>query len=251
MHVRAVPGTLQGGGAPFESTHWSVVLLAAQSQSPQSAQTALATFCQMYWPPLYTFVRRRGHPPSDAQDLVQAFFAHMLEEDTLSRASRERGRLRTFLLGSLQNFLANEYHHSQRLKRGGGQQIVSMDDQLVAAEAAIVGTALTDEAAGYDKSWASAVVKQAWERLESAMIAEGKKELIGVLKPFVLGGVATPLSQESAAAGLRMPISSFRNALLRLRQRYRDSLRAEVARTVSDATEIDEETHYLFRVLLS
>ena len=126
-----------------------------------------------------------------------------------------------------------------------------MDDQLVAAEAALVGTSLTDEAAGYDKTWASAVVKQAWERLEKAMIAEGKKELISALKPFVLGGVAVPPSQEEAAVGLRMPISSFRNALLRLRQRYRENLRAEVARTVSDVSEIDDETHYLFRVLLS
>jgi DNA-directed RNA polymerase specialized sigma24 family protein len=226
-------------------------VLAAQSQSPESAQAALATFCQMYWPPLYTFVRRRGHQPNDAQDLVQAFFAHMLEENTLSRASRERGRLRTFLLGSLQNFLANEYHHSQRLKRGGGRQIVSMDDQLIAAEAAIVASSPTDETAGYDKNWASAVLKQAWERLENAMIAGGKKELIDVLKPFVLGGVAVPPSQEEAAAGLRMPISSFRNALLRLRQRYRECLRAEVARTVSDTSEIDEETHYLLRVLVS
>lgn len=211
----------------------------------------MTTFCQMYWPPLYTFVRRRGHSPSDAQDLVQAFFAHMLEQDVLSRASRDRGKLRTFLLGSLQNFLANEYHRSQRLKRGGGHQIVSMDDQLVAVEAAFVGATPTDEAAGYDKLWASAVFRQAWEQLEDAMVAEGKTELIAALKPFVLGGAALPPSQEQAAAGLGMPISSFRNALLRLRHQYRERLRSEVARTVYRTSEIDEETHYLFRVLLA
>ena len=101
--VKAIPGTLREGGAPFRSTHWSVVLLAAQSQSLEAARQALAIFCQDYWPALYAFLRRRGHSPSDAQDLTQSFFAHLLEAETLTRASREKGRLRTFL-GSVAKF---------------------------------------------------------------------------------------------------------------------------------------------------
>ena len=251
MRVKSVPGTLQEGGAPFEPTHWSVIMLAAQSQSPEAAQAALAKFCQAYWPPLYTFLRRRGHVPSDAQDLVQAFITHLFEQKTLARASQDKGRLRTFLLGSLQHFLANEHDHSQALKRGGGKQIVSMDDRLFAAEAAVVASSQMDESTGYDKNWAATLVSQAWERLHRTMVLEGKKELIDALRPFVVGGATVPPSQEVVAARLGLPISTLRSSLLRLRRRYRDILRDEVARTVADPAEIDEEMHHLFRVLLA
>ncbi len=182
---------------------------------------------------------------------MQAFFAHLLEQKTLARADREKGRLRTFLLGSLQNFLANEYDRAQTLKRGGGRQIVSLDDQLVAAEAAVVATGDLDEGTRYDKHWAAALISQSWERLHAAMVREGKKGLIDELRPFVVGGPASLPSQEDVAARLGMPISTFRNSLLRLRKRYRETLREEVARTVADTGEIDEEMSYLFRVLLS
>ncbi len=249
--VKGVPGTLREGGAAFASTHWSVVLLAAQSQPPVTAQAALTNFCQAYWPPLYTFLRRRGHSPTDAQDLTQAFFVHLLEQNTLARASREKGRLRTFLLGSLQHFLANEHDRAQAFKRGGGKQIVSMNDQLVEAEAAMLATVPGDEAGRYDHHWAASLVQRAWEQLDAAMVAEGKKELIEALKPFVVGGAVAPPDQHDVAARLRMPISTFRNSLHRLRQRYRESVRSEVARTVTGPSEIDEEMHYLVRVLLA
>ena len=246
-----MPGTLQEGGAAFASTHWTVVLLAAQSQSPDAAHAALTNFCQSYWPPLYSFLRRRGHSSTDAQDLVQAFFVHLLDQKTLARADRDKGRLRTFLLGSLQNFLANEYDRAQTLKRGGGRQIVSLNDQMFAAEAAVVAAGDLDEGTRYDKHWAASLISQTWERLHTAMAQEGKKPLIDELRPFVVGGAASPPSQEDAAARLGMPISTFRNSLLRLRKRYRETLREEVARTVADAGDIDEEMAYLFRVLLS
>ena len=110
--VKAIPGTLQEGGRPFDTTHWSVVVLAAQSQLHQEARPALIDFCQAYRPPLYAFLRRQGCASSDAQDLTQGFFAHLLEHDTLHRVSRARGKLRIFLLGSLQHYLANEYDHA-------------------------------------------------------------------------------------------------------------------------------------------
>lgn len=249
--VKGVPGTLQEGGAAFRTTHWTVVLLAAQSQSAESAQAALTRFCQDYWPPLYAFLRRRGHAPNDAQDLTQGFFVHLLEGHTLARADREKGRLRTFLLGSLQHFLANEYDRAQTLKRGGGKQIVSMDDHLAEAEAAILVAGDADDTGCYDQTWAATLVSRAWERLHTAFVGEGKGQLLEELKPFVVGGSATPPNQQETAARLDLPISTLRTHLQRLRQRYRDALRLEVARTVSKPAEVDEELQYLYRILMA
>ena len=228
-----------------------MVLLAVQSQSPEAAQRGLTEFCQAYWPPLYAFLRRRGHPSADAQDLTQGFFAHLLEQDTLNRASREKGRLRTFLLGSLQHFLANEYDRKQTLKRGGGQQILSMDDHLVAAEASLVNAGQFDDTSCYDQTWAVTLVSRAWEHLRDEFAAEGKARWLEELKPFVVGGTAAPPSQEEVATRLGLPISTLRTSLQRLRERYRAALRGEVARTVADPSEIDEELRYLYQLLMA
>ena len=249
--MKAVPGTLQEGGAPFRSTHWTVVLLAARSQSEEAARGALASLCQTYWPPLYTFLRRRGRSPSEAQDLTQGFVAHLIKHNTLSHATPERGQLRTFLLGSLQNFLANEHDRATALKRGGGQPVVSLDDHLVEAEAALGTVARGEEIKGYDRHWAANLVGRAWTELYRALVAEGKKDWAEAFRPFLLGGAAPLPSQEDVAARLGMPIATFRNALWRLRQRYRESIRAEVAHTVGDPSQIDEEMRYLLQVLLS
>jgi len=145
--TKPVPGTLQEGGAPFETTHWTVVLQAGNADSVEATRKALATFSEAYWPPLYTFVRRHGYPPADAQDLIQGFFVHLFEQNTLSRADREKGRLRTFLLGSLQNYLLKERERMRAIKRGGQHHFVSLDLHLPHAEAAMHATAhLTDAA---------------------------------------------------------------------------------------------------------
>jgi RNA polymerase sigma-70 factor (ECF subfamily) len=240
---------LQEGGAPFHTTHWTLVLRARQTQSDTSAQKALSNFCEAYWPPLYAFLRHRGHASPEAQDLVQGFFAHMLQQNTLSRADQEKGRLRTFLLGSLQNFLFNEYDRARALKRGGGQKIVSIDDHLPEAEASMMATMHLTDSAAYDLAWASNIVKRAWEQLQNAFEAEGKAEWFEVLRPFVAGGGKTPLSQEEAAKQLGVPIATLRTWLSRLRQRYREALRTEVASTVSDPAEVDQELHYLYQIL--
>jgi RNA polymerase sigma factor (sigma-70 family) len=249
--TKPVPGTLQEGGASFETTHWTVVLRARQSESAESAQQALSTFCEAYWPPLYAFLRHRGHAPADAQDLVQAFFAHLLEQNTLSRADQEKGRLRTFLLGSLQNFLYNEYDRARALKRGGGRQIVSIEEHLPEAEAAMLATAHLSDAGCYDLVWASNIVTRAWQHLQNAFVAEGKAEWLEELRPFVAGGSVTPPNQEEAAARLGVPIATLRTWLSRLRQRYRESLRMEVATTVSDPADVDEELHHLYQILMT
>ena len=151
----------------------------------------MTRFCHDYWPPLYAFLRRRGYPSADAQDLTQAFFASLLEHKSLGRATREKGRLRTYLLGSLQHFLANEYDRIQTLKRGGGKQIVSLDDHLVEAEAAVSVGNDSDSNSSYDQAWAVTLARRAWERLHATFVEEGKAELLMELKPLVAGGGAT------------------------------------------------------------
>ena len=249
--MRPIPGTLQEGGASFQTTHWTLVLQARQADPTEMARKALSDFCQAYWPPLYAFVRHRGHAPSEAQDLVQGFFAHLLEQNTLSRADRDKGRLRTFLLGSLQNFLFNEYDRARTLKRGGGLQIISIDEHLTEAEAAMTATSHLSDAHCYDLVWASNIVKRAWQRLQSAFEAEGKAEWLEVLQPFVAGGGQMPPNQEEAAAKLGVPIATLRTWLSRLRQRYREALRIEIAATVSDPADVDQELHYLYQILMT
>ena len=219
--------------------------------SAESAHQALSGFCEAYWPPLYSFLRHRGHSSADAQDLVQGFFAHLLEQNTLTRADQQKGRLRTFLLGSLQNFLYNEYDRARALKRGGGRQIVSMEDYLPEAEAAMMATAHLSDAGCYDLVWASTIVSRAWQNLQTAFVAEGKAEWLEELRPFVAGGSVAPLNQEEAAARLGVPIATLRTWLSRLRQRYRESLRTEVATTVSDPTDVDQELQHLYQILMA
>ena len=247
--MKPLPGTLQEGGAAFQTTHWTMVLRAGETQSDTAAQKALSNFCEAYWPPLYAFVRHRGHASPEAQDLVQGFFAHVLEQDTLTRADREKGKLRTFLLGSFQNYLFNEYDRARALKRGGGKQILSIDEHLPEAEASMMETMHLSDSAAYDLVWASNIVKRAWQQLQDAFETEGKTEWLEVLRPFVAGGGETPLSQEEAAAKLAVPIATLRTWLSRLRQRYREALRMEVANTVSDPSDVDQELHYLYQVL--
>ena len=242
---------MQEGGASFQTTHWTVVLRAREPESPESARQALAGFCEAYWPPLYSFLRHRGYPSADAQDLVQSFFAYLLEQNTLSRADQEKGRLRTFLLTSLQNFLFNEYDRVRAAKRGGDRQIVSFEEHLPEAEAAMLATSHLSDAACYDLVWASNIVTRAWQRLQNDFVTEGKAEWLEELRPFVAGGSVTPPDQEGAAARLGVPIATLRTWLSRLRQRYRESLRMEVASTVSDREDVDLELRHLYQILMA
>jgi DNA-directed RNA polymerase specialized sigma24 family protein len=171
------------------------VLRARDEDSTESSQQALSGFCEAYWPPLYSFLRHRGFSSADAQDLVQGFFAHLLEQNALTRADQQKGRLRTFLLGSLQNFLYNEYDRARALKRGGGRQVVSIEEHLPEAEAAMMATAHLSDTACYDLVWASTIVSRAWQNLETAFVAEGKAEWLEELRPFVAGGSVRPLNQ--------------------------------------------------------
>jgi hypothetical protein len=181
---------------------------------------------------------------------------NLLAQNTLSRADQAKGRLRTFLLGSMQNFLINEHDSARALKRGGEYEILSFDQHLPEAEAATFGTAHLDDLSCYDLTWASNIVRRSWQDLHEAFASEGKAKLLEELKPFVAGGMTTPPTQEDVAARLGVPIATLRTWISRLRQQYRDSLRTEVARTVSDPADVvcrsRSDTHrYAFRHLLT
>jgi DNA-directed RNA polymerase specialized sigma24 family protein len=228
-----------------------VVLRARETESEESAREALSGFCEAYWPPLYSFLRHRGYPSADAQDLVQGFFVFLLEQNTLTRADQQKGRLRTFLLTSLQNFLFNEYDRMRALKRGGSRQVLSIDEHLPEAEAAMLATSHLSDAGCYDLVWASNIVSRAWQNLENEFVAEGKAEWLEELRPFVAGGSTALPDQEQAATRLGVPIATLRTWLSRLRQRYRESLRAEVASTISDPADIDPELRHLYQILMA
>src|SRR6478735_2651028 len=249
--MKPIPGTLQEGGAGFQTTHWTLVLRARQTQSEISAQKALSNFCEAYWPPLYSFVRRRGHASPEAQDMVQGFFVHLLEQNALSKADQEKGRLRTFLLTSLQNYMRDEHGRAHALKRGGGQQAVSLDQRTAEAEAALSSSLHLDDVRSYDLTWAASIVRRAWEQMQKNLSAEGKAEWLSELKPFVDGAGAVPPNQQEVAARLGVPIATLRTWLARLRHRYREVLRAEVASTVSDPASVDQELHYLHQILMA
>lgn len=227
------------------------MLLANKADADDAARKALAAFSESYWPPLYTFVRRRGYSPADGQDIVQGFFAHLFEHNTLSRADQEKGRLRTFLLGSMQNFLLKQRERTGAIKRGGSQQFVSFDLHLPETEAAMNATAHLSDVNSFDVAWASGVVTRAWQNVRERFAADGKREWVDALRPFIAGGTAAPPNQEAVARLLGTSVENLRVSLSRLRQTYRHALRAEVASTVSNPTDIDDELHYVYHVLTS
>ena len=248
--VKGVPGTLQDGGVGFASTHWTVVLHAAHHESSKVAEDALTVFCQEYWPPLYTFLRRRGYPSSDAQDLVQGFFAHLFQHNSLSRADQRKGRLRTFLLGALNHYLANEHDRARTLKRGGSISFLSLHEHMAESEKTPAANNGLGSIDSYDQSWATTMVSRAWEHVQQSLVSEEQARWFEELKPFLFGG-ATPPRPREVAARLNVSVDTLRSALRRLRERLRESLRVEVARTVSNPAEVEEELRYLLQMLLA
>jgi len=241
-----LPESRSGGARSFATTHWSLVLAAAQDRRPD-AQAALATLCQTYWYPLYYYVRRRGHRPDEAQDLTQAFFAALLEKEYLRVADPERGRFRSFLLASLNHFLANEWDRARAQKRGGGK-VISMDvadaESRYSLEPADNLTAETL----FERQWAMTLLDQVLTELREELARGGKQPLFDRLKGF-LGGGAPGASYGQVAAELGMTEGAVKTAVHRLRRHYRRLLRARIAQTVASAEEIDDEIRHLFAAL--
>jgi RNA polymerase sigma-70 factor (ECF subfamily) len=232
----------------FSTTHWSVVLEARKSDSP-GAEAALERLCRTYWYPLYVFVRRKGHSPEDAQDLTQEFFARFLERKYFALAEQGRGKFRTFLLRSLEHFLINEWAKTQAAKRGGPNRTISWDE--TAAEERYAKESVDGEApdAVYEKRWALSLLEQVMEQLR-AEFAGPRRELFDALKMSLWGEPAED-SYQAIGAKLGMAPGAVKVAAHRMRQRYRDLLRAEVALTVSTPAEVDEELRHLAAILRS
>jgi RNA polymerase sigma-70 factor (ECF subfamily) len=213
----------------------------------------LTQLCRDYWPPLYSFVRRRGSSRADAQDLVQGFFAYLLQSKAYTQTDRKKGKFRSFLLASLKHYLSDVWDRERALKRGGDHTFVLLDDELHAAEtfyaSESVATTL-DEEQQYEKRWAATLVARALERLRKEFEDGRKSELFRGLQPFLRGGVGLP-SQEETAARLEMPVETLRSHLSRLRARYRELLREEVARTIAMADDVDEELRHLCGILIA
>ncbi len=245
--MKATPGTLQEGGASFATTHWSVVAQSALTDVPEAAD-ALARLCEIYWPPIYSFVRRRGYAPPDAQDLTQAFFAFFLRTKAYGHTDQLRGKFRSFLLASVKNFLADNWDHDQAIRRGGGYQFVSLDQKT--AEAFYDPASVSDSTAEhlFELRWAKSLAGRALNALREELQPEGKLELFEQLKAFLAGGSVLP-SYDEASARTGLPRATVKTHVHRLRQRYREIVRCEIARTVSAPHEIDEELHYLCNVL--
>jgi RNA polymerase sigma-70 factor (ECF subfamily) len=231
-------------GDIFATTHWTVVLAAGRRHTPQSDH-ALEELCRSYWFPLYAYVRRRGHEKEDAEDLVQAFFARFLAKNYLEGLSAERGRFHAFLLASLKHFLANEWDKSQRQKRGGGAVHLSLDWATADTKFQVAATGEPSPDLVFDREWALALLSKVIERLDTESVADGKAKLFEQLKVFLAAGKGEKAQSEVAKA-LGMEEGAVRVAVHRLRKRYRQLLRDEIANTLSDPAMVDEEMRALF-----
>jgi RNA polymerase sigma-70 factor (ECF subfamily) len=231
----------------FATTHWSLVRAAGEKHSPEATE-ALEKLCRAYWYPLYAYVRRKGHGPEDAQDLTQEFFARLLAKSYLTVADRNKGKFRSFLLGSLEHFLAHEWTRAHAQKRGGGRPHVSFSEADAENWYLLEPSRELTAKKMFDRRWAMAVLDQAMTRLRTECVANDKGDLLGKVEGE-LSGEKGEASYAQIAAELHMGEGAFKMAVLRLRRRYGELIRAEIAQTVSSPEEAEEELRYLFSVL--
>jgi len=227
----------------FATTRWTVVLAAGRPGSPQ-AVVALEELCRTYWFPLYAYIRRRGQTREDAEDLTQAFFARLLEKGFLESADAERGRFRAFLLTALKRFLANEWDRSRTLKRGGGDPPLPLDPQQADSQFLAASNDLPPDRA-FDREWAVALLERVIIGLRDECIAEGRGGQFNVLRVFLMSGTGTE-SHASAGTKLGLAEGAVRVAVHRLRKRYRQLLRSEVAHTLAEGADVEAEMAALF-----
>ncbi len=243
--------TSVGAGPPphpaFVTTHWSLVVSAGRNDTPH-ARDALEKLCRSYWFPIYAFVRRQGHGPHDAQDLTQEFFARLLEKQQLAAADPARGRFRSFLLASLKHFLANEWDKTRAQKRGGGKILIPVD---VATAETSCGLEPADQATAekiFERRWALTLLDQVLRRLRAEYVRDGKENLFEQLKPTLTEASRT-VAYVEIATRLGTTEGAVKVAVHRLRQRYREVLRAEIADTVANPGEVEDEIRNLFAAL--
>ena len=234
------------GPGGFATTRWTVVLTAARLDTSR-AQKALAELCETYWYPLYAYVRRRGHAPADAEDLTQGFFARLLEKQSLGAAQRERGRFRSFLLASLNHYLADEWDKAGAQKRGA-RRVVSLDAQSAESRYAAEPRDTLSPDRLFERQWSLQLLEEVLRQLRAEYAAAGQGELFERLR-FCLAGERDAAPYAELAAQLKSTEGAVKVAVHRLRKRYRAKLRAEIAQTVGSDDEVEEELRFLFRSL--
>jgi len=232
-------------GAQFATTHWSTVLAAGESASAEASE-ALEQLCRKYWLPVYGFVRHRGYAREQAEDLTQGFFEQLIEKELTSRADPERGRFRNFLLKVLTQFLADERRHERTLKRGGGKVLLPWDWSI--AEQRLISETDPSPEVAFARKWALAVLDEVLALLKQELEGSGKAAVFEALSPYLQGERGLPGYAE-VARQLGMTENAVKVGIHRMRLRYRELLRAVVAQTVADPSEIDDEIRFLFQVL--
>jgi len=230
--------------AEFRSTQWSLVLAAGQGDTSQS-QIALEELCRRYWVPLYAYARRRLGDVHEAQDAVQSFFSSLLERKVMSMAEPERGRFRSFLLTSFRHFLANEHQRKSAKKRGGGRPPLPLDFMIGESRCLLEPMDELTADRLYERQWVTALLERVFGQLRQAMSQMGRGNQFEVLAPF-LAGANRGTSYAEAARSLGLSEGATMVAAHRLRVRYRQLLRAEIAQTLSDPGEVEEEINRLF-----
>ncbi len=236
------------GPRQFATTHWSLVDAVKFDQSNQTrAREALETLCQSYWYPLYAFVRSRGYSEADAQDLTQAFFARIIETHGFNAADRSRGRFRSYLLGALKHFLANEWDRNQARKRGGKIQFAEWDALNLENRYAATSNPSDNPDYLFDREWALETISKTLQTLRAEMDQTGKTRQFDLLKGSLTG--EDDLPRDQLATELNMSEGAVKVAIHRLRQRYRTLLRNTIAQTVSNEADLEDELRYLIAIL--
>lgn len=235
------------GDGRFATTHWSIVLAAGQPESTRHRQ-ALETLCETYWFPLYVFLRRQGNDTSQAEDYTQAFLAFLLEKQALSKADPNRGRFRSFLLASLKNFLANERARAQALKRGGNRKVLSLDIENAERRYALRPDDELSPDKLFARSWALTVLDKTMSRLESETGTAQLQKIFATLRMYLTADKSS-VPYRQIADELNMNAGAVRVAAHRIRRRYRELLRDEIAQTVESQEQIDQEIRDLFAAL--
>ena len=231
----------------FATTHWSVVLTAGQGESPRAAQ-ALETLCRTYWYPLYGYVRRRGYEVLDAQDLTQDFFYRLLDRDWLAQVDRRKGRFRSFLLVAMNHFLANEWDRAKRVKRGGRVVFQAYEDDTYEERFQEDARRERSPEQLYEQRWALALLETVLRRLREEATVAGRSAQFDELKVF-LTGEKRSVSYAELATRLATTEGALKMAVQRLRRRYGELLREEIANTVNDPNEVEDELRHLMAVL--
>ena len=236
-----------GDSPQFTTTHWSVVL-AAGEQNHAQADAALEKLCRTYWYPLYAYVRKRGQSPQDAQDLTQEFFARLLAREGFTKVRQEQGRFRSFLLASLKHFLSDARDHAQAQKRGGGLTIISLDDSQAEARYELEPQDHLTPELIFERRWAYALLETVVNRLRDEFVLADKRTQFEALKPFLLGE-SRGMTCADAAGRCGLTEAAAKMSISRMRRRYREILRDEIAHTVAHPGEIDDELRQLLAVI--